>query len=814
MKVSWNWISRFAAVKDIDARDIASRFTLGVAEIDEVVRVGTVDPALEGAARAKAISCIKIAHVLNCRPHPQADRLQIVTVDTGSDTREIVSGAPNVRAGMTSVFADEGAVILGKDHTPVRLQEAVIRGVKSRGMLVSFAELGIGEDHTGVIDVPDDIAPGTPLAQAAFAFDDVIWDIDNKSLTHRPDCWGHVGLAREIAALCRRECTWVPPAVIFGSDSDIRVRNEAPDLCPRYSCFTMTGIQIAPSPLWVQVLLWRLGQRPINNVVDFTNLVMLTVGNPLHAFDRRTIGGDMIIVRRAHEAETFTTLDGRKHTLSPQDLVIADAYRPIALAGVMGGLDSMVAFDTTSIVLESANFHAGTIRKTAVRTQERTDSSARFEKSLDPYQVEDASRFFADLVLRYIPGAAIASRYEDVFSQPPAPVYIDITGDFVARRLGMNLEATAIENVLTRLQFGVDRDGDSLRVRVPTFRATKDISIPEDLVEEVGRWYGYDKITPQLPVVRLARPFSLPSRSVTLKLRDVLCGECGFYEAMTYSFNRIDTLQACGLDPQNHLELENPISSEEPVLRTHMAPNLLAAVVRNERREEHQRLVEFGRVYLPDSHDVRAFPSQPRVATLVLSWRHLPVTDPTPFFHMKDVVLRALRTQERGEATVTQFADPPPYLHPVRCAALMLGGVRVGFWGQVHPQTRRALEMESSVVVAVLDIDAIAALPKAIRHFEPLPRFPGMEHDLTVLSPKNVKAADIQIVLQSIEPEITQRVECIAVYEHPRFEGRRSLTFRLHLVHPDRTLTQEELLQLHERAVALLQERFDVRIPS
>ncbi len=814
MKVSWNWISRFAALAGIDAREIAPRFTLGVAEIDEVVRVGAVDPSLDGPARAEALSRIRIARVLDCRPHPQADKLQIVTVDAGAGPREIVSGAPNVRPGLRSVFADEGALIRGKDGMPVRLSEAVIRGVPSRGMLVSFAELGIGDDHTGVIEVPDDIAPGTLLSEAAFAFDDVVWEIDNKSLTHRPDCWGHVGLAREIAALCRREFTWAPPVVAFGADPDIRVRNEAPELCPRYTCFTMDGISIGPSPLWVQVLLWRLGQRPINNVVDFTNLTMLTVGNPLHAFDRRTIAGGTIVVRRARENEPFTTLDGREHVLSLQDLVIADADRPVALAGVMGGLDSMVAPDTRSIVLESANFHAGTIRKTAVRTQERTDSSARFEKSLDPYQVEDASRFFADLVLRHIPGSAIVSRYEDVFPNPPAPVHIDITGDFVSRRLGMAIDAAAVQDVLSRLQFGVERDGDHLRVRVPTFRATKDISIPEDLVEEVGRWHGYDNIAPQLPSVRMARPFTLPVRSVAMRLRDALCGECGFYEAMTYSFSRVADIRACGLDPAAHMELENPISMEEPVLRTHMAPNLLAAVVRNERREEHQRLVEFGRVYLPDPADPKAFPAQPRQAALVLAQRNASPADTMLFFQMKDAVLRSLRTQERGEADLAALSDPPPYLHPVRCAAVMLGGARVGFMGQVHPQTRKAMDMESSAVLAVLDIDAIAALPKAIRRFEPLPRFPGMEHDMTLLSPMTVKAASIRQALLGIAPEITRDVVCIAVYEHPKFQGRRSLTFRLHLAHPERTLTQEELLHLHETAVSVLQERFDVRLSS
>ncbi len=822
MKVSWSWISRFAEVGDIDAVGISKRFTLGVAEIDEVHRVGVPDPALTGEARAEALSKVKIARVVACRPHPQAEKLQIVTVDDGGGTpREIVSGAPNVRPGLLSVFADEGAVIVGKDGAPTTLREAVIRGVPSRGMLVSFAELGIGDDHAGVIEVPDAIAPGTTLAAAAPAFDDVLWDIDNKSLTHRPDCWGHVGLAREIAAMCRRPFTWRAPDVTFPPEADITVRDEAPDLCPRYSCYSMEGIRIAPSPLWLQILLWRLDQRPINNIVDFTNLTMLTVGNPLHAFDRRQIGGDTIVVRRAAEGEPFTTLDGRTHRLTTGDLVIADAHKPVALAGVMGGEDSAVADDTTRIVLESANFHAGTIRKTAVRTQERTDSSARFEKSLDPHLVRDASRYFAELVLTNIPGSRVRSRYEDVFPTPPSPKIIRVSGEFVKRRLGMEITAAQIAEVLERLQFTVHAEGDDLTVTVPSFRATKDVGIPEDLVEEVGRWHGYDNIEAHLPSVAMAKPFTLPIRSVVRRLREALVTECGFMEAMTYSFNRVEDVRGCGLDPDAHLWMENPISSEEPILRTSMFPNLLAAVIRNERREPRQRLVEFGRVYLADptaSEPGRGSRepglTQPRLAGLVLSDRHADAADTTLFFQMKDAVLRCLRTQERGVADVEKLADPPPMAHPVRCARVTLGGTSVGWIAQVHPQVRRQLQLDSVVVMACLELDAVAAMPKVVVPFAPLPRFPGMEHDLTALVPKTVAAADVIRALRALAPEITHDVTCIAVYESPKFPDRRSLSFRLHLAHKDRTLTQEELLELHEKAVLTVQKTFDARVAS
>ncbi len=811
MKISWNWLSRFADTAGIDPVVFSRQFTLGVAEIDEVHRVGVCDPGLDEETRQHVLSRICIARVTACRPHPQADKLQIVTLDTGDGTpREIVSGAPNARTGLLSVFADEGAVLVGKDGKPFELKEAVIRGVPSRGMLVSFAELGIGEDHGGVIEVPEDLAPGTLLSDVAFAFDDVIWDIDNKSLTHRPDCWGHVGLAREVAALLRRDFTWQVPPVQFPDTPGVKVLNEAPDLCPRYSAFEMDDVRIGPSPLWIQVLLWRLGQRPINNLVDFTNLTMLTVGNPLHAFDRRRIGGDTIVVRRAKEAEPFVTLDERSHILCPQDLVIADATEPVALAGVMGGLHSQVEPDTTRIVLESANFHAGTIRRTALRTGLRTDSSARFEKSLDPHQVRDASCFFADLVLTHVPGSRVSSRYEDVFPGPPVPVVIQMTGSFVEKRLGLELKTEVIAEVLERLQFGVKVQGDDLTITVPSFRATKDIAIPEDIVEEVGRWFGYDNIRAELPSVRLSRPFSLPVRSVQRHLRDMLVLESGFMEAMTYSFNRISDLVALGLDPEDHLEMANPISSEEPVLRTSLFPNLLSAVVRNERHEDHQRLVEFGRVYLTDES---GFPRQPRQCALVLANRHAGNT-PDLFYHMKDVLSRALRTSERGEVTVEILADPAPFVHPVRSAEVRVSGIPVGWFGQLHPQTRRSLEMESGVVMASLDLEILCGIAKVVRSFEPLLRFPGMSHDISVLVDKTKKAGDLQRELLILEPELVRKVECFAVYESDRYPDRRSLSFRLHLAHRDRTLTQEDLLSIHERALEMLRQQFDAHLTS
>ncbi|MBU1239845.1 phenylalanine--tRNA ligase subunit beta, partial [Myxococcota bacterium] len=631
------------------------------------------------------------------------------------------------------------------------------------------------------------------------------WDIDNKSITHRPDLWGHFGIAREVAALVGRELVFEIPRPAFTADDPLRVINEEPTLCPRYTAFTMDGISIAPSPLWMQVLLYHADQRPINNIVDFTNFVMMTLGNPLHAFDARQMGGNTIRIRTAREGEPMTTLDGEKHTLCAQDLVIADVERPVALAGIMGGLNSEVQPDTASLILESANFHAGRIRRSATRLGIRTESSARFEKSLDPRMSQMAAWYFADLVTENIQGARVSSRFYDEGAPLPEAVVIELGCDFVRDRLGTDLPDARIVEILDSLSFAVVNQGGQLTVTVPSFRATKDIGIPEDLVEEVGRIHGYGNIPPTSPMVQLEKPWTLPSKTVERRIRDTLALELGFNEVMTYSFDKLSNLEKAGIETHDALWLENPISKEEPVLRRTLLLNLIDAVKKNERATADIRLFETGRVFLNAGDG--AIPHQPRKLAMVLAARGSKGdVEGELFFNMKYALERLASRLERGGFSLESSGKETlghNWVHPVRSGDILIAGSRVGYMTVLHPAMAGGLQLKSSVVLADVNIDAIVALKAQHRLFEPLPRFPGIEHDISIIVEKKRTSAEVVSLLSQVDPLVAS-VTCVDMYEGEKFPGKRSLTFRILFAHPDRTLTQDEVQSIHEKTVHLV----------
>ncbi len=792
MKISWSWLSRYVDLEGVDPVETGMRFTLSVAELEEIEQVG------------QGLEAVRIVKITAVEPHPNGQHLKLATIDLGDTSRVVVCGAPNAREGLFTALADVGARVYDKSGELFTVGEAEIRGVKSAGMLVSPMELGLSEDHAGVIELPDGHAPGTLLAEVA-PLVDTIWDIDNKSITHRPDLWGHLGIAREVAALVGRELRFVVPRPAFTEADPLTVINEETMLCPRYTAFTMDGIVIAPSPLWMQILLYHGGQRPISNIVDFTNFVMMTLGNPLHAFDARQMGASTIRIRRAHDGEPMTTLDGEKHTLSAEDLVIADAERPVALAGVMGGLNSEVEPDTSSVILESANFHPGRIRRTAARLGIRTESSARFEKSLDPRMAREAGWYFAQLVTDHIPGAHVTSRFYDEGAPLPKECVIELTADFIRARLGVELSDDRIVEILSSLSFEVGRTGGDLRVTVPSFRATKDVGIPEDIVEEVGRIHGYGNIPATKPMIRLEKPWTLPTKSVERRIRDTLALEMGFNEAMTYSFDRLANLEKSGLGTEAALWLKNPISKEEPVLRQTLLLNLIDAVKRNERTVNDQRLFETGRIFIRQGEG--ELPLQPRKLGAVVAARGgRQDASAELFFNLKYVLERLAQRLERGDFSLGHPGKETlglPWVHPARCGDVHLGGVRVGYMAALHPAVAAALQVKSDLVLADLDLDAVAALSSRHRLFEPLPRFPGIEHDISVIVDKKRSAAEISALLDAVDP-LVARVACVDMYEGEKFPGRRSLTFRLLFAHQDRTLTQEEVQSIHEKIVHLV----------
>lgn len=782
MLISLRWLARHVDLDGVDPDELGRRFTLNVAELDGIHRVGQ---GLDGIA---------VGAVQKCDPIPDT-HLSACVVDVGDGaTRSIVCGAPNVAAGQKVAVALPGTTI-----GDIEIAERPLRGVLSQGMICSERELGLSDEHAGIMVLDASLAVGTPLISVV-ALDDVLFEIDNKSLTHRPDLWGHRGIAREVSAILGRPLLPLNLDVTYTSDRPLSLSVEAPTACPRYSAVTLTGVSIAPSPLWLRALLHRVGTRAINNVVDATNFVMLDLGNPLHAFDAREVGGDAIVVRHARDGETFTTLDGTERALRPTDLLIADAERGVALAGIMGGENSEIRDDTQSVVLESANFDAATIRRTAVRLGLRTESSARFEKSLDPALVSDASRAFCRLLADLCPSVRVTSAFMDVAAPVTTPPTIRLRVDRVHRRLGVTLGAERIADMLRRLSFGVEPPGDEvLEVTVPSFRATKDIAIEADLIEEVGRSFGYDHIEPTPPSITLSEPHPNHQKLLERAARTYLTQACGLDEMLGYAFDFEPLLERIDAVPASRLRLRNAISAELPALRTALGPNLLGVLEKNSRRDDKLGIFELGRVFSPtDAAD--GLPDQPiTLGGLIADAGLGDDPDATLFFRLSGIIRGLAAAIRRAPLTLSQGGVDAPWAHPARQARLLLGDTPIGYLAELHPQTVRALDIRHRSALFELNLDAWRASEKRDAAYRPLARYPSVFRDFAVVVAEAVRAEAVADAIRSASPELIRAVSFQSVYRGPGLEsGSKSLAFAATLGHDDRTLADADVRAVEE----------------
>lgn len=788
MKFTWNWLGDFADLDGLDPLAVADRFTLTVAELEKVERVGT------------GLSGVRTARIASLDTHPSEPRWQVVTLDLGNREVRCVSGAPNLVAGAVVPVALPGCELPGGGVVEAR----EMRGIASEAVVLSEAEMGLSDDHSGVLVLPPDAPIGVPLPDAV-PVEDVVFEVDNKAITHRPDLWGHWGIAREVAAMTGRALKPLDESFPRGGAAPLRVVVDDPADCPRYMAMGYAGVRVAPSPFWIARRLRLCGMRPISNVVDLTNYVMLAVGEPVHAFDRREIRGDVIRVRRAVPGEPFRTLDGQDHTLCREDLLIADAERGIALAGVMGGEASGVADDTTDVVLECATFHPGCIRKTSVRHGIRTESSARFEKGLDPHLPPRAMALFTRMLARVSPGAAPSSRLCDVASFPRETPRIALDPARVSRRLGVEVPAERTIAILRSLGFTVHVAQDGvLDVQVPSHRATRDVSIPEDLVEEVGRVLGYDRIPPVPPPVVEGHVPRDPMRALVRQVRRLLAFAGGLDEVMTYSFPSEALLARLRLDPGPSIRLRNTLSADHARLRTEIAHNLLGALERNATHTPAFGLFEVGRVFHPDP-GADGLPHQPHHVGMLLYDRGAaaPEAATVLFRRMKGLVTALLERLDLDEPS----ADRPeargrPWAHPNQAVTVVASGRDIGVLAAVHPAVTEALDCPGAAVIAEVDLDRVLRLPRKRRVFAPIPRFPSMQADLSFVIGEGVRAGDLIPLIRAQAGETLAGVDFVTEYRGPPIpSGHRSVTFRMTFQALDRTLSDAEVRESVARVV-------------
>ena len=805
MKLSYRWLSEMVDLSETPPSVLKQRLTFHTAEIEGQEEIG------------RGLEAVLTGRVVAVRPHPNADKLRLCTVEAGGEPIEVVCGAPNVAEGQVIAYAPEGATLPGGEgEEPFTLEAREIRGVLSRGMICSEREMGLGEDHDGILVLPDDTPVGVPLIEA-LPITDTILEIDNVCITHRPDLWGHVGWAREAGALLHATPTF--PAVAEGDaipseGEPFPIAIDDPDGCRRYVGIVIEGLVNGPSPLWLKRRLEGLGVRSIDLLVDLTNLVLLEQGQPLHAFDLRHVRGGEIRVRTATVGETMTTLDGQERTLEPGDLVIADGEGPVALAGVMGGEDSEVRGDTTAILLESATFDPVRIRRTSTRLGLRSEASARFEKNLDPELAMQAALRFAQLCLELVPGCRISRPISDCYPRPYEPFDVDLPYGMVRRRLGLRVGDFRIRGILQSLGFRAVEDGEGMRVTIPSWRATKDIERAEDLVEEVGRIEGYHKLTPVAPVAPMQPMLARPARAVERKAAAVLSLERGYAEVKHRSFYGAEDAERVGLGDVAHLMVANPTSKDHDRLILTSAAGLLRMAAGNQHREPAGRLWASSRVFVPRDEGL---PDE-RGVLAMLSWDTSDADTPAgaQFLALLDD-LRGLLARmgldgvevRNGACALAPGLPEPCWLHPGRQAVLMRGDTLVAVVGEVLPAVARAWDLEGRAAFAEIALDPlVAALDEGGSRYEPVLRYPVVPFDVAVVVPRRTPAGDVAAVMRDAVEGSVRDVRVFDVYEGEGIaEGHRSLALRCELYDREATLSPKAADALRGAITAAFEAR-------
>jgi phenylalanyl-tRNA synthetase beta chain len=790
MKVSWNWLRELVPV-EAALDDVVKRLTLSGLEIEGITELG------------RSFSGVVVAEVKDKRPHPKSAKLTIVTVSDGQGTHEVVCGAPNVpAAGGRVLWARPGARL--PDGRELGKKE--IAGVVSPGMLCSQVELGLGEGASGIIVLEGEDASAAPgaSAQDALALVDTVLEVN--VTPNRGDALGHLGVAREVAALFGVRVR--PPDVALDAFTSERETSQICSVeildaegCPRYTARVIDGLKVGPSPRWMRRRLEAVGVRPISNLVDVTNYVMFELGQPLHAFDYERVAEARIVVRRAAAGETLKTLDDQERKLEPSDLLICDGKGPVALAGVMGGAGSEVSRETSRVLLESAFFQPATVRKTARRLALHSESSHRFERRVDPNGADAASARAARLLCE-IAGGRVARGLVDVYPKRFTAVTLELRAARARAVLGMDVATDAMARYLTALELGVEPRGETLQVSVPTFRA--DLEREVDLIEEVGRLHGYDTMPATLPPQSAA-----PSGSgdpLAERVRDALCA-AGFDEAITFGFTSQPRLHALRF-PNGHpahaaraLIVKNPLREDLALMRTSLLPNLLAALQRNLAfGVENVRIFEVGHVFLPSGQQL---PDEPRFVAGVLcgdrsGW--LKSDGPIDFYDARGLVER-LFAALRLEAVFSQARNEEGFLHPGVAASVTSAGEHVGVVGEVHPETRDRLGIEQRCFAFELNLERLPRVAAA--EFRPLPRHPAVVRDVSFFVDDFVPAARIREVVLTDRPPILEELKVLDDYREPGKvpPGKKGMLWSITYRAEGRTLTDDEVDRTHEAIV-------------
>ena len=801
MRVSLNWLKDFVSI-DRSPQEVADLLTMAGLEVEAVEPIG------------HSLQDVIAAKILSVEKHAEADRLFICRMDTGKEEVPVICGAPNVETGAVVPMALPGTMLPGG----LKIEESTIRGVRSVGMLLAEDEMGLTDDHEGIMILASDLAPGTSVAPALGLED---WALEIALTPNRGDCASVIGIAREIAALTGEKLR-KPEIKLQESGAPIkdlaRINVEDPIGCPRYGAGMIQGIEIKPSPFWMRYRLHVSGIRSISNVVDVTNYVLLEMGQPLHAFDYDRLKENRIVVRRAEEGETFTTLDGTTHTLNKDVLMICDGQRSVAVAGIMGGLNSEIFAGSKNVLIESAFFDPTTIRRGSKRLGLSTEASYRFERGIDIGGVIRALHRSL-MLMAELTGGEIVRGVIDVYPKPHKSPLIDLRVDKTNGFLGVSLSRQAMARYLRALEMDVEEvDENVLRIEPPSFRV--DLTRDVDLMEEVARMEGFDKVPVTYPPIRPSDGGDPSALRTKEKIVEIMVG-LGLTEIISYSFTSPESLDFLGAEEKSPLKasvaLVNPLTVDQSIMRTSLVPGLLAAVKTNlAQGEKDLKLFEVGRIFL--GRETAELPEEKPIVAAIMTGLYNPKEwfheeRAVDFFDMKGALEALLKALGLKEYSFERGAVPSWY-HEAMGAAVFLGDILLGHVGQVSSEVLRHFGVETdNLFLFELDVAVLAEKSREAKQFEGVTRFPAVYRDLSLVVSRNTECATIRKIIQKEGGELVESVTLFDYYEGGKMgPSEKALAFRVCYRSKRETLDGREINKLHEAVIEKIAKQTGARL--
>lgn len=789
MKISINWIKEFVDLDGIEPEELVKRFNLSTAEIEGVEYKG------------KDTSKVVFGKILEVKNHPESQKLHILKVDVGTEILQIVCGAPNVREGMVTCVATVGGSVCGH-----KITQAKLVGVESNGMCCSACELGIGADDEGIMDITEDVTIGQDIKEY-LPVDDVVFEIDNKTLTNRPDLWGHYGLAREFAVIFGRELK--PLNLVDLSKFDelkkLNIKNSSPN-CYRYGAIAVDNVNVKKSPMWMAVRLYYAGMRDINLLADITNYIMLELGQPMHAFDHDVVGGIEVI--EAKKGDKLLTLEGEEHEIPEGAIVIADENRvPVAIGGIKGGLKASISDDTTNVLFESATFEAVSIRKTSRGIGLITDASLRYEKSLDPELTEIALGRILEVLRNIDKNIIVSSSFTDVYSKKYDIPTITITEEFITNRIGAKIEKSRIVEVLSALGFGVKVDGENIICTVPSFRATKDVSMEEDLVEEIARIYGYDNIVPE-PLAHDPKPEPL-NKVVReeYEVKKLLASKYNAVEVHSYIWNYQDFNDSHFIDEKPIVKLLDSSNAGQSGIRPALLPTMLKVVSENRNVLSDIRVFEVGRVAPMLGEDGNVC-EEKRLAVVFASQTK---SKQELFDEMKAFIVDYAK-QDLALDIVLKEGNKPNYMHPHNTFRVTSREGDYGFIGVVHPKTQTAIDKRLNMIALEVDFGLLSSKEGYFKKAKVPSKFQSVNLDVSILAPIAMKYGEIEQVLNKYRSKIMNGYEYKGTYTSEALGDKKSVTITYELSGKDHTLEGSEIDEFLNGLIAhLVKNKLDIR---